>query len=349
LPLLPPYYSILQETLESIRRIRGMSYRIMPPNHPYEVTISLEQGILLPANALCRFIIASALARAQALYPVTLCHFLVEGSHIHLLVYVQDPNDLTSFVGHFKTESAHYINAMLGRRKRTVWCESFCALPILTLSSVINKIVYIYTNPAKDDLESSIEIYPGLSSWQAYRTGKLNKSIKRLHRPMIPYLPERAYSQYEYKRQIKKLKSDSRSSHVLTLKPNGWMKFFDISDKQEIAEINQQIVDQIKVDEREFERLRALEGKSVLGATKLSMQHLNPDYMPEREGQQMWCVCDDVALRISFINWAKELKELARATYQRWKQGDFSVSFPPGVFPPAVPKLSNMTALGCDY
>ena len=76
---------------------------------------------------------------------------------------------------------------------------------------------------------------------------------------------------------------------------------------------------------------------------------MQPDYMPKRTGKKMWCLCDDPVLRAAYINWAKSIKKQARAVYERWKQGDFSVSYPPGVFPPAVPKLSNMTALACDY
>jgi REP element-mobilizing transposase RayT len=219
-----------------------MGYRVIPPNHIVDVTISLEQGVLLPANAVWRFIVGSVLARAQALYPTSICHFLVEGTHIHLLTYVRDPEELTRFIGYFKTETAHYINAMLGRRKRTVWCESFCALPVLSLSSVIEKIIYIYTNPAKDGLENSIRHYPGLSSWRAFRSNKLVQSFKRLHRPMIPYLPGRAYSLREYKKEVRKLKSKSHSSHSLILEPNAWMQFFEISDSGEVARINDDVV-----------------------------------------------------------------------------------------------------------
>lgn len=333
----------------SVYRNRGMGYRVIPPNHVIDVTLSLEEGILLPANPLCNFIISAALARARALYPLRTSHFNTVGSHIHMLAYVEDPETLKNFIGHFKTESAHYINAMLGRRKRTVWCESYCAIPVLTLSRAIEKIVYIYTNPAKDNLEKSIELYPGVSSWQAFRTGRHSKSVKRLHRPMIPCMPERAYSEYEYKKQIKQLKKSTPHSHVLRFEPDAWMEFFGITEREEIERVNEEIVERIRLEEERLEVLRKAEGKSVMGASRLRLQHLNPDYVPERTGVQMWCLCDDPVLRVAYIEWAKRIKEKARAVYERWKRGDFSVSYPPGVFPPAVPKLANMTALACDY
>lgn len=326
-----------------------MSYQFTPPNHPVECVISLEQGLLLPANALMNFIIESTIAWAQSLHPVIICHYLVERSHIHFFIFVEDPQELRDFMERFKTETAHYINIMLGRKKRTVWCESYSRPTVLTLSRAIKKIIYIYTNPAKDGLEKSIDAYPGLSSWKAFRSGKHAKRRSQLRRPMMPHMPGRSYSQYEYKRQMRALKRRSKGSNVLTLQPDAWLRFFDITDPEEIAAINQQIVDGVAAEELEFERLRVRDGKPVIGAMRLAAEHFDPDYMPERTGVKTWCLCDDKELRISYIAWGKSILKLAREVAARWKLGDFSVSFPPGVFPPSLPKRANMTALACDY
>lgn len=326
-----------------------MSYQVVPPNHPVEAVLSLEQGLLLPANRLGKFIIESAMSRAQELHPIKLSDYVVEGSHIHFAMFVEDPSTLTGFVERFKTESAHYINAMLGRRKRTVWCEGFSKTPILTLSRMIEKLVYIYTNPAKDALVDSIEEYPGATSWRAFCGGSRSRRYPRLHRPMIPYLPGRAYSLYEYKKQIKLLKKMATSSQVLELTPEAWMPFFGITTEEEQRQIRDEVIARVREREEQYRRERLREGKTVIGAGKLMLAHLEPDYMPERTGKKMWCLCDNTELRVSYIAWAKEIKKRAREVYERWKQGDFSVSYPPGVFPPAVPKLANMTSLACDY
>jgi hypothetical protein len=41
-----------------------MSYRIIPPNHAAQITISVEQGLLLTASPVMGLIIQSAMARA---------------------------------------------------------------------------------------------------------------------------------------------------------------------------------------------------------------------------------------------------------------------------------------------
>ena len=75
---------------------------------------------MLPANYLTEFIVMAALLRAQKHHPVVISHFLVSGTHIHMIVRVDNPEDIPGFMERFKTESAHYINRSLGRKKRTI-------------------------------------------------------------------------------------------------------------------------------------------------------------------------------------------------------------------------------------
>jgi hypothetical protein len=42
---------------------------------------------------------------------------------VHLLLVVKNPDDVGGFIRYFKTESAHMIKRVLGRAKRTIWCE----------------------------------------------------------------------------------------------------------------------------------------------------------------------------------------------------------------------------------
>lgn len=326
-----------------------MGYRIIPPHHVVEVTISIEQGLLMAANPLVKLFIEAAMARAQKLYPVVICHYLVEDTHIHLILVVHDPCDVRDFVGRFKTETAHYLNGMLGRKKRTVWCESFFCAPILTPSSVRSKISYIYTNPAKDGLEDSIDNYPNLSSWQAYRSGRHRKRLPRVYRTVVPYMPDKAYPEHRYRREVKRVKQLCRKeSHLLELQPDAWMDVFRIPE-EERAEQNQKTMKLIRYEEAEFREQRKKAGKSVIGAFALRSKHLECDYLPDRKGKQMWCISDDKDLRIRYIEWARAIKEKARAVYERWKEGDFTEAYPPGVFAPSRPLLANMAPLAYQY
>ena len=129
------------------------------------VTFTVEDDFLLCANPLIELILKKCFAQAQALYPVNLCHFLTAATQVHIVLTVDDPEALSQFVKMIKAESAHAINRLLGRRKRTIWCEGYDSPTVLDPQKAVEVISYIYANPAQDGLEDSIDKYPGWSSW----------------------------------------------------------------------------------------------------------------------------------------------------------------------------------------
>jgi hypothetical protein len=98
---------------------------------------------------------------------------------------VINPDHVDAFFRHFKTESAHMINGLLGRNKRTLWCEGYDSPIVLTPTRALIAIAYLYSNPAKDNLETSIDRYPGFSSWKMFQSGELTRRWKRLRRPQF--------------------------------------------------------------------------------------------------------------------------------------------------------------------
>jgi hypothetical protein len=56
----------------------------------------------------------------------------------------------------------------------------------------------------------------------------------------------------------------------------------------------------------------------------------------------MWCLSEKRSIRVTFIRFFKELMHRARAVRQRWKIGDIAVPYPPGLYPPSMPKLADV-------
>ncbi len=81
-----------------------------------------------------------------------------------MVFVVINPEHVPEFLRNVKAESAHMLNNLLGRNRRTVWCEGYDSPIVLTPLHALVFISYLYANPAKDDLEISIHRYPGLSS-----------------------------------------------------------------------------------------------------------------------------------------------------------------------------------------
>ena len=194
------------------------------------MTFSLEQGLLLLSNPLSMVIIQSCLARAQFKYPVTISAFLIEATQVHLIPVVNNPDDVSGFLGYFKRESAHMLNRILGRKKRTIWCEGYDSPEVLTPVRTLIALSYIYSNPAKENLERSIEKYPGLSSWKMFNGGEHVKNWKRIRRPAFKALPPDAQNRRGYTKEAERILADTKKTHQFRLSPNAWLAAHGITD-----------------------------------------------------------------------------------------------------------------------
>jgi REP element-mobilizing transposase RayT len=304
-------------------------------------TFSIEQGILLLCNPLCEAIIKSCLARAQFMYPVRVVAFLIEGTHIHLVLVVDNPDDVPAFIRHFKTESAHALNRILGRRKRTIWCEGYDSPVVLTPLRTLMVLTYIYSNPAKDDLEKSIDRYPGVSSWKMFTKGEHKKSWKRIRRPAYKALTPDVHNLSGYTREAQRLLADSKKSHTFVLDPNAWLVAFGITSKEDQDRYNQRLIERVRTVEEREQKKRERLGKKVMGAEKLRNQCFDTTRLSSRAGKRMWCMSENRDLRIRFIEFLKSLFAEARSIRERWKVGDYSLPYPLGLYPPSMPKLAE--------
>jgi REP element-mobilizing transposase RayT len=309
------------------------------------VTYRVEEGKLLLANPLCEALIKSCLARALALYPVKICSFVIEATHIHLVLVVINPTDVSNFVRHFKTETAHALNRLLGREKRTVWCEGFDSPVVLTPTRTMIALAYIYSNPAKDSLEDSIDKYPGLSSWQMFTENDLRKRWKHLRRPAFKKLPPEAHNLAGYTTEAQSVLATSKESHDFILEPNAWMEAFGIVDKEKQEKINNRIIERVRTLETRHRKKRAESGRKVMGAVRLRNEPLQISGLPKRKGIRTKCLSEKKRLRIDFLLFFKKLIKKARDVRERWKVGDYSIPYPLGLYPPSQPKLAEPLSL----
>ena len=318
-----------------------------PHNAVLFVTLSLEEGLLLLSNPLIEQLLKSCLARAQFLYPVVVNHFLFESTHLHMLLTVDNPDHVSSFIRHFKTDSAHMLNSILGRDKRTVWCDGYDSPVVLTFARAIMVIAYIYSNPAKDNLVDSIDEYPGVSSWKMWQRGEVAKKWPYLRRPQFRALPHQSHSYSGYSREAERILSETKAVHQFSINPNAWLSAFKITDPVEQAKVNELIVKRVRHLEERAKEARLKEHKRVIGPERLKSQVLDTHYRPKRFGRRMWCLAERRSIRQPFINFLKRLFARAREIRQRWFVGDFSLPYPMGLYPPSMVKLAEPVSIGC--
>jgi len=131
---------------------------------------------------------------------------------------------------------------------------------------------------------------------------------------------------------------------TFTLEPNAWMEAFGHHSPEQQQRINEHLIARIRLLEERAERKRVREKKCVLGRDRLLSQVLDTTYRPRRKGRRMWCLSERRSVRVEFIRFFKALMQRARAVREKWKLGDVTVPYPPGLYPPSMPKLAN--ALG---
>jgi REP element-mobilizing transposase RayT len=322
--------------------------RLLLPHSVVFITTRMEEGLPLIPTDFIKVIIEGILGRAYKKYRIIACHYIFMNNHLHLLLVVEDPDAVAGFMDRLKTETAHAVNRLLGRRKKTVWYDDYDAVPILTVEDCIEKIAYIYTNPQKADLVESIEEYPGVSSWKLYREGKKGFVARWIQRPMISKLPNMAMSLNQQKSFAQTLLKKSKKRVVFRIFPDAWMKCFGITGNEKMSSINKCIIDRIRQLELKHKTDRATAGKTVIGAHRLKVQPIDKPYAPQKFGRRMWCICRDVAIRVAFICSVKELRRQAKLVRKRWLLGDFSLPFPIGLFPPRMARLANsIVGVGC--
>lgn len=305
------------------------------------VTMSVEEGLVFPPNPFINHLVASLLGRAQEQHPVKVCHFLVEPTHIHMLLKVDNPDDVRGFMERFKTESAHAINRLLGRKKRTIWCAGYDSPVVINPERVMEKIIYLYSNPVKDMLVQMLGEYPGLSSWEAFNGGLTKISGSRIYRSKIRRLARPKLQLREWLALKTHYVETAPYETALLLSPDAWMATFDIP-KEEALRINQEIKECVARECEEHNTKRIKEGKPIIGAKRLVLEAINAPYVPNRTGRRMWCLSSDIPKRVAFIQFVKSLIAKAKEVLAKWRAGDYTAKYPLGLYPPSLPKNAEL-------
>ena len=313
----------------------------------YLITFRTEDGLPLPATPYIKTILNSILARAGEIYNVELCHYIFMSNHPHMLVRVDRPETIPGFVGYIKRESAHAINRLLGRKKKTIWCEGYDSPIILDFEDAIERIVYIYTNPQRANLVEKIEDYPHLSSWKHFLEGGGEIKAGRICRDSIPELPKKTMSLTQQVAFAKDLEEQEIGKYSMFINPDSWIECYQSSKYRSIEEINQEIISRIRVIEEELNRKRKSENKFVTGEHFLKLQTIRESHTPETRGKRMICLSSSRDLRERFISFYKDLVFPLEKAKGLWLKSPSSwlALLPPGFFAPSGFMKANFLKL----
>ena len=110
------------------------------------------------------------LAVAAQRHSVDVMDFIQMSNHLHDGIYDRYGN-APAFYEMFHKLLAKCMNALRGRWENFFSSEQVCVVRLETREDLINKLVYIATNPVKDGLVERVDDWPGASGYRALLSG----------------------------------------------------------------------------------------------------------------------------------------------------------------------------------
>lgn len=314
----------------------------------YEICFRAREGLPLVAYQTMALIIGSAIARTQRDDKVILCHDIWNGSHAHIILVTQDSEQCTRFYGELQKRITDAIKRLLGLKYLDLWEGRPMVAEIADLDAAVERISYLYANPAQDDLEDRIDKFPGYSSWPHFKqtppelAAKPVQELPWIRLPSIPQIPDKALSPEEDLALVRQLWASNGERHVLARMPNAWMSCFGLEGSKDIETVNQRIVARIQEREIEARKIREQTGKKVMGARKLLSQKIMKEHRPKKKDIKIFIISSIKELRTQLISEFQKFCRDCAECLRRWRLGDFGITWPPGAFKPPLPPLLNL-------
>ncbi len=308
-------------------------------NRPYELCFRTKRGLPFPPWETMKLVLTSALARSNRGERVTICHYLWMANHLHIILVSKDANDLVLFYMELQKKITEYIKRLTGISHLTLWEDRPIAASIEDPDEMIKRIAYLYANPARAGLVSSIEDYPHLSSWkedQQADTVNANTTINvpRVLFTHVPMVPNSRMSPKQDRAIYELIKEQATKLQPLTIHPNAWMKCFRMKD---ISAMKSKVSKALAAHEQDADSKRKY---PVIGAPALFYEGIRWDHIPKKRDRKIFVLASTPELRIYVIKKMQQLRNLCATLYEKLKKG-INVTYPPGMFKPWVPPNAN--------
>lgn len=316
-------------------------------NHPYELILRVREGLPFSTLEVIKLLLEGVIARAQRDNKVTICHYLWMGNHAHIILIPSNTELCVNFYQEVQKKITETFKRLLGKLRLNLWEGEPVLAQILDPDKMIQRIAYLYANPAKANLVESIADYPGLSSWVAFNTvgKKLEANVKQcvpwIQLPSIKRLPTRSLSRVQDAVKASMLKKTALLWHDLELKPNAWMNTFGFETDRDADQFFQRVKDSIYQMEQEAATLRIEKGQTVIGKKALREEAILKPHTPKKRERRIYVLTTLKELRIDFIRSMKEFCCECYRCYLLWKNGEQFVLWPPGAFRPMAPPLAT--------
>lgn len=287
----------------------------------YFVTARTIQARLLlrpteDANAL----IGGVLARAVQLTGVHLHGFVFASNHLHLLVTAEG-DTLSRFMQHLLGNLARKVGRLVGWTG-AFWERRFSAETVLDDEAALARLRYILAHGVKEGLVSRVLEWPGVSCARLL-LGTMSRFFRWFHWGS-------RWSGGALKSQGEDLLSDHWAEKIrLELAPlPAWRAF---SEERRRGAVKQLIAD-----------IERNEGRNqVLGIRGVVSQDPHHRPLSPKRTPGILCHASLRSLRVAFLERYRSFRADYLLASEKYRGGDWSVSFPPRAFRPVVRSPSH--------
>ena len=318
--------------------------RVIFKNTLYEIVPRAREGLPLPPNEVANQLLTGILARTQRDNKVTLCNFVEMNNHTHQHCIPDKPEQFAKFYMEYQKKVTDTVRRLTRRDRLQLWERRPSVMRIAELEDAIQRVVYIFLNPANAGLVKSIDDYPGLTTWGAFTTCEASVDaevrFKAFWTPVsnLEGLPTgNRLSLAGDRVMASRLREASDTVEgELVIKPLAWLKVYGITDPSKVARIRTRIVEEVYAGEARIAKERAEQGCGIMGAERLKrMEFLRP-HIPKVKQRKIFLICGDHALRPKLIRLFQDIFAVCRRCYLALKAG-LPHEWPPGTFTPWVP------------
>jgi hypothetical protein len=266
-------------------------------------------------------------------------------NHDHTQVVPKKARKLSAFYGEVLKKTTDSLRALSGKKALRIWEDRVTVAMQATLETAIERLVYIFCNPAAAGLSDSIGTYTGISSWNAFCTCEASVDAKvEINAPWhrVADLPEiglEGLTKAEDERYAGQLCSSKNSvPHTLVFEPFAWLGCFNVTDPKEIEAIRKEIIAKVKAREAEFRKQREKENRPPMTPEAALRQPLLKPHTPKKKERKVFLFCHDPDARVKWIKFHLRVDERCNKCYARAKKGH-RCKWPPGTFTPWLPPV----------
>ena len=300
----------------------------MPPEGSslVEVTTRTVHGrfLLAPSEEL-NDLILGALGRAQELYPVRFVAFAFISGHLHLLLRVDDAQQLSQFMCHFNSNLAREAGRLADWREK-FWSRRFQAIWISDEPQAqLERLTYVLSHGVKEGLVERLRDWPGVSVFPALLDGA----------PLVGHWFNRSQEYGARQRGESFHRLEFAKEFTLQLVQLPCWEHLDPEQYRETIAVLVNAIEAQAAAKREAMNRPAL-GTAAIRAQR---RHDRPATLKRSPAPLFHAASRRV--RLELYRAYGEFLGAYRAAAEKLRAGVRDVAFPAGCFPPALPWVSG--------